>query len=198
MPCAIITAMENTAEMNLSRHFLVAMPSLTDPIFSRSLILICEHTAAGAMGVILNRPLGMNLETLFEQIEVELHRPDVADLPVHFGGPVQTDRGFILHTPLESWQSCLAVSDELGLTTSRDILTAVGEGLGPDQLFVALGFAGWEAGQLEKEIAENSWLTVPMPDMKILFDVPSEERYEAALALLGIDVAMLSKDAGHA
>ncbi|WP_157314170.1 YqgE/AlgH family protein [Chitinibacter sp. GC72] len=190
--------MENTAEMNLSRHFLVAMPSLADPIFARSLILICEHTAAGAMGVILNRPLGMNLQTLFEQIEVELHRPDVADLPVHFGGPVQTDRGFILHSPLGSWQASLAVSDSLGLTTSRDILSAVGEGGGPAQMFVALGFAGWEAGQLEKEIAENSWLTVPMDDMKILFEVPSDERYEAALALLGIDVAMLSKDAGHA
>ncbi|QLI83255.1 YqgE/AlgH family protein [Chitinibacter fontanus] len=190
--------MENTAEMNLSRHFLVAMPSLTDPIFARSLILICEHTAAGAMGVILNRPLGMNLQTLFEQIELELHRPDVVDLPVHFGGPVQTDRGFILHCPLGSWQASLPVSDELGLTTSRDILTAVGEGGGPEQMLVALGFAGWEAGQLEKEIAENSWLTVPMDDMKILFEVPSDERYEAALALLGIDVAMLSKDAGHA
>lgn len=190
--------MENTAEMNLARHFLLAMPNLTDPIFARSLILICEHTAAGAMGVMLNRPLGMNVQTLFEQIELELHRPDVADLPVHFGGPVQTDRGFILHSPLGSWQASLPVSDELGLTTSRDILTAVGEGGGPEQMLVALGFAGWEAGQLEKEIAENSWLTVPMDDMKILFEVPSDERYEAALALLGIDVAMLSKDAGHA
>ncbi|WP_410499243.1 YqgE/AlgH family protein [Chitinibacter sp. S2-10] len=190
--------MENTAEMNLARHFLVAMPNLTDPIFSRSLILICEHNAAGAMGVMLNRPLGMTVEALFEQLDLELHRPDVRDLTVYFGGPVQTERGFILHSPLESWQASLAVGDELGLTTSRDILNAVSEGSGPAQMFVALGFTGWEAGQLEKEIAENSWLTVPMSDMRILFDVPSEGRYDAALALLGIDAAMLSKDAGHA
>ena len=190
--------MEKSAEMNLSRHFLIAMPNLADPIFARSLTFICEHTPAGAMGVIMNRPVGMNLATLFEQIEIDLHRPDVADLPVHFGGPVQTDRGFVLHSPLGSWQSSLAVSDDIGLTTSKDILNAVGEGGGPEKMFVSLGYAGWEAGQLEKEIAENSWLTVPMQDAKILFDVPSDERYEAALALLGIDMAMLSKDAGHA
>ncbi len=195
---AIITAMENTASLNLSRHFLVAMPSLSDPIFARSVILICEHTSSGAMGIILNRPLGMTLQTLFDQLEQELHRPDVSELGVHFGGPVQTDRGFLLHTPIGDWQSSLIVSSELALTTSRDILTQIGEGGGPERLFVALGFSGWEAGQLEKEIAENSWLTVPMQDMQILFDTPVDARYDAALALLGIDMAMLSKEAGHA
>ena len=190
--------MENANAMNLSRHFLIAMPSLEDPIFAKSLTYVCEHNEKGAMGVIMNRPLGMTLTTLFEQVDIEMHRPDVAELPVHFGGPVQTDRGFVLHTPLGDWQSSLIVSPEIGLTTSKDILLAVGEGGGPEKIFVSLGFAGWEAGQLEKEIFENSWLTVPVDDMRVLFDIPSEERYAAALALLGIDVAMLSKETGHA
>ena len=184
-------------EMNLSRQFLIAMPGLTDPIFSRALAFICEHGERGAMGIIVNRPLGMTLSTLFEQIDIDLHRLDVADLGVCFGGPVQTDRGFVLHEPLGSWQSTLAVSDELGLTTSKDILLAVGEGEGPERLFVTLGYAGWEAGQLENEIAQNSWLTVEA-DTKVIFDLPPEERYGAALALLGIDMAMLSEEAGHA
>lgn len=183
--------------MNLSRQFLIAMPNLADPIFSRSLAFVCEHSERGAMGIIVNRPLGMTLSSLFEQIDIELHRPEVADLGICFGGPVQTDRGFVLHEPLGSWQSTLSVSDELGLTTSKDILLAVGEGGGPERLFVTLGYAGWEAGQLENEIAQNSWLTVEA-DTKIIFDFPPEERYGAALALLGIDMAMLSEDAGHA
>ncbi len=190
--------MENANTMNLSRHFLIAMPNLVDPIFAKSLTYVCEHNEKGAMGVIMNRPLGMTLTTLFEQIDLEMHRPDVAELPVHFGGPVQTDRGFVLHTPLGDWQSSLIISPEIGLTTSKDILLAVSEGKGPEKLFVSLGFAGWEAGQLEKEIFENSWLTVPVETMQQLFDIPSEERYAAALALLGVDVAMLSKEIGHA
>lgn len=184
-------------EMNLSRQFLIAMPNLSDPIFARSLAFICEHSEQGAMGVIVNRPLGMSLSSLFEQIDVELRRPETADLSVCFGGPVQADRGFVLHEPLGNWQSTLAVGEDLGLTTSKDILLAMGEGGGPDRLFVTLGYAGWEAGQLEKEIAQNTWLTVDA-DLKIIFDLPAEERYDAALALLGIDLAMLSEEAGHA
>jgi len=184
-------------EMNLSRQFLIAMPNLTDPVFSRALAYVCEHSERGAMGIIVNRPLGMTLSSLFEQIEIDLHRPDVADLPVCFGGPVQTDRGFVLHEPLGSWQSTLAINDELGLTTSKDVLQAMGEGGGPQRLFVTLGYAGWEAGQLESEIAQNSWLTVDA-DPRIIFDVPADERYDAALALLGIDMAMLSEETGHA
>lgn len=184
-------------EMNLTRQFLIAMPNLTDPIFARALAYICEHSERGAMGIIVNRPLGMTLSTLFEQIDIDLHRPDVAELQVCFGGPVQTDRGFVLHEPLGSWQSTLAVSDDLGLTTSKDVLVAMGEGGGPARLFVTLGYAGWEAGQLEKEIVQNSWLTVDA-DPKIIFDLPADERYDAALALLGIDIAMLSEETGHA
>ncbi|GLS05687.1 UPF0301 protein [Chitiniphilus shinanonensis] len=184
-------------DFDLSQHFLIAMPSLVDPIFARTLTFVCDHNDRGAMGVIVNRPLGMPLSTLFEQIGVELHRPDVADLAVCFGGPVQTDRGFVLHTPLGDWQSTLAVSDEMGLTTSKDVLLAVGEGGGPEQLFVTLGYAGWEAGQLENEIAQNAWISVKA-DPQVIFGLPAEERYEAALGLLGIDMAMLAEDAGHA
>ncbi|GAB7129303.1 YqgE/AlgH family protein [Silvimonas sp. JCM 19000] len=184
-------------DMNLTRQFLIAMPNLVDPIFERTLAYICDHNERGAMGVIVNRPLGMALSSLFEQIDVELHRPDVVDLPVHFGGPVQTDRGFVLHQPLGEWQSTLAVSEEIGLTTSKDILLAVGEGAGPEHLFVTLGYAGWEAGQLENEIAQNAWISVDA-DPDIIFSLPPEGRYEAALALMGIDMAMLSKEAGHA
>ena len=190
--------MENANTLNLTQHFLIAMPNLVDPIFAKSLTYVCEHNEKGAMGVIMNRPLGMTLSTLFEQIDIEMHRPDVAELAVHFGGPVQTDRGFVLHSPLGDWQSTLIVSPEIGLTTSKDILLAVGEGAGPAKMFVSLGFAGWEAGQLEKEICENSWLTVPVADMAVLFDLPAEERYAAALALLGVDVGMLSQETGHA
>ncbi|WP_432722132.1 YqgE/AlgH family protein [Jeongeupia wiesaeckerbachi] len=184
-------------DLDLSRHFLIAMPSLADPIFAKTLTFVCDHNDKGAMGVIVNRPVGMTLTTLFEQIDVELHRPDVAELPVCFGGPVQTDRGFVLHTPLGEWQSTLSVSDEMGLTTSKDILLAVGEGGGPEKMFVTLGYAGWEAGQLEAELAQNSWISVEA-DPEIIFALPAEERYDAALKLLGIDVAMLSDEAGHA
>ena len=184
-------------ELNLSRHFLIAMHHLNDPIFSRALAFVCEHSERGAMGVIVNRPLGMTLSTLFEQIDIELHRPDVAELPVCFGGPVQTDRGFVLHEPLGNWQSTLTVSDEMGLTTSKDVLLAVGDGGGPERVFVSLGYAGWESGQLEAEIARNDWLSVEA-DPKIIFDLPADERYTAALNLLGIDLAMLSEEAGHA
>lgn len=183
--------------MNLSRQFLIAMPNLTDPVFSRALAYICEHSERGAMGIIVNRPLGMSLSSLFEQIDIDLRRPDMADLPVCFGGPVQTDRGFVLHEPIGNWQSTLTINDELGLTTSKDVLQAMGEGGGPERLFVTLGYAGWEAGQLESEIAQNSWLTVDA-DPKIIFDLPADERYAAALGLLGIDLAMLSEETGHA
>ncbi|BCL77351.1 UPF0301 protein [Jeongeupia sp. HS-3] len=184
-------------DLDLSRHFLIAMPSLADPIFAKTLTFVCDHNDKGAMGVIVNRPVGMTLTTLFEQLDVELHRPDVADLPVCFGGPVQTDRGFVLHSPLGDWQSTLPVSDDMGLTTSKDILLAVGEGGGPERMFVTLGYAGWEAGQLEAELGQNSWISV-QADPEIIFALPAEERYDAALKLLGIDVAMLSDEAGHA
>jgi putative transcriptional regulator len=183
--------------INLSRQFLIAMPAMADPIFAKSLVFVCDHNEQGAMGVIVNRPLGMDMQTLFQQVDIELQRTELAEQSVYFGGPVQTDRGFVLHQPLGNWQSTLAVEDDLGLTTSKDVLTAVGGGGGPDRLFVSLGYAGWEAGQLEGEMAQNAWLSVEA-DIEVIFSLPSEQRYEAALKLLGIDMAMLSDTAGHA
>lgn len=183
--------------INLSRQFLIAMPAMADPIFAKSLVFVCDHNEQGAMGVIVNRPLGMDMQTLFLQVDIELQRTELAEQAVYFGGPVQTDRGFVLHQPLGNWQSTLAVEDDLGLTTSKDVLTAVGGGGGPDRLFVSLGYAGWEAGQLEGEMAQNAWLSVEA-DIEVIFSMPSEQRYDAALKLLGIDMAMLSDTAGHA
>jgi putative transcriptional regulator len=181
----------------LTHHFLLSMPNMGDPIFAGTVIFVCEHTEHGAMGLIINRPLGITLPTLFNQLSIDITQSSAKELPVYFGGPVQTDRGFILHRPLGNWQSTLAISDEMGLTTSKDILTAVGEGCGPEALFITLGYAGWEAGQLEHELAQNTWLSVEA-DPAIIYTVPSDTRYEAALKLLGIDRGMLAAEAGHA
>ncbi|QDQ26892.1 YqgE/AlgH family protein [Chitinimonas arctica] len=183
--------------INLTRQFLIAMPAMADPIFAKSLVFVCDHNEQGAMGVIVNRPLGMDMRTLFQQIDIELQREDVAGQEVYFGGPVQTDRGFVLHQPLGNWQSTMSIEDELGLTTSKDVLLAVGSGDGPERLFISLGYSGWEAGQLENELGQNAWLTVDA-DIEVVFALPPEQRYEAALKLLGIDMAMLSDTAGHA
>lgn len=183
--------------VNLTDNFLIAMPALEDPYFSNALVYICEHNENGALGIIVNRPLDMNLAGLFEKIDIQLEQPGLADLPVYFGGPVQLDRGFVLHRPVGHWQSTLAISSEIGLTSSRDILAAVGkEGL-PAEILVSLGYSGWDAGQLEEELAQNSWLTVPAKSA-ILFDLPPEERLPAAMQKLGISFSQLSDVAGHA
>lgn len=184
-------------QLDFSQHFLIAMPAMTDPFFAKSLTYICEHNDQGALGIVVNRPIDLTLGELFEQIKVPLGQNELRMLPVHFGGPVQTDRGFVLHDPVGKWQSTLAVNDKIGLTTSKDILEAVGEGSGPRNLLVTLGYAGWSQGQLEDELSQNAWLTVKATE-EILFDMPAEERLPAAMALLGIDYASLSEDAGHA
>lgn len=183
--------------VNLTRHFLIAMPAMTDPHFSKTLTFICEHNDRGALGVIVNRPIDMTLHALLEQIEIARPSDACKSVPVHYGGPVQIDRGFVLHTPAGPWQSTLTVGEEIGLTTSKDILEAVARGEGPRQILVSLGYAGWAPGQLEHELAQNAWLTVNA-DTRILFETPAASRYEASLNLLGIDLAMLSDDAGHA
>jgi len=183
--------------MNLTNHFLIAMPAMDDPYFSRSLIYIAEHNDQGALGLIVNRPIELSLAALFEKIDVALEAPDVGKLPVYFGGPVQTDRGFVLHRPLGDWQSTLAVTPELGLTSSRDVLQAFGQEGEPGDIIVALGYSGWGAGQLEHELAQNAWLTVPA-NLRILFELPFEERLPSALESLGVDFANLSEMAGHA
>lgn len=183
--------------MNLTNHFLIAMPAMDDPYFSKTLIYIAEHNDQGALGLIVNRPIDMDLATLFEKIEVPLESPSVGKLPVYFGGPVQTDRGFVLHRPVGNWQSTLAVTSEVGLTSSRDVLQAVGkEGL-PSEIMVTLGYSGWGSGQLENELSQNAWLTVPA-DPRILFELPFEERLPSAMEILGVDFANLSENAGHA
>ncbi|MFN3987042.1 MAG: YqgE/AlgH family protein [Rhodocyclaceae bacterium] len=182
---------------NLTDHFLIAMPAMADPNFARTLTYIAEHNEQGALGLIVNRPIDMNLAALFERVELRLDDPELANQPVYFGGPVQTDRGFVLHRPVGSWHSTLRVGDEIGLTSSRDILQAIGEHGDPRDVIVTLGYAGWSAGQLEHELAENAWLTV-RADLSIVFDLPPEERLAAAMQKLGVDFTNLSDVAGHA
>ncbi len=185
------------ATVNLTHHFLIAMPSMADPNFAHTLTYVCEHNPDGALGLVVNRPTDMTLSALFDQIDVPLSDGRLRETPVMFGGPVQVDRGFVLHRPLGNWQSTLAISDELGLTTSKDILEAVGRGEGPDHMIVSLGYAGWSAGQLEQELAANAWLTVEA-DAEVLFGTPAEDRLPAAIRLLGIDFSQLAEGAGHA
>ena len=184
-------------KMNLTHHFLIAMPAMADPHFAKTLTFICEHNDQGALGIVVNRPIDMNLQTLLEQVSIPLAGGEFKSVPIHFGGPVQVDRGFVLHTPLGQWQSTLAVSAEIGLPTSKDILQAVARGDGPGKLFVTLGYAGWAPGQLEHELAQNAWLTV-QASSDVIFDLQPEQRLPAAMRLLGIDFASLSEQAGHA
>lgn len=183
--------------VNLTDNFLIAMPTLEDPYFAQALVYICEHNENGALGIIVNRPIDMKMAELFEKIDIKLEAEELAALPVYFGGPVQLDRGFVLHRPVGFWQSTLQVNAEVGLTSSRDVLTEVAMHGVPSEIIVSLGYSGWEAGQLEEELAQNSWLTVPAK-ASILFDLPPEERLPAAMQKLGISFAQLSDVAGHA
>lgn len=181
----------------LSNHFLIAMPSLRDPNFAQTVTYICEHNRDGALGLVINRPTELTLGELMEHMGEKATSKDRASQIVHFGGPVQQDRGFVLHSPLGQWESSLAITEVLGLTTSRDILISIAEDRGPRKSLIALGYAGWGAGQLEREIAENAWLAGPV-EQEILFDLPSEKRWAAAAASLGVDLRLLSGEAGHA
>lgn len=186
--------MEN---VNLTGHFLIAMPAMADPYFAKSVTYVCEHNAQGALGIVINRPIDMKLAELFEQVDLQIDDPEMGQTAVLFGGPVHVDRGFVLHQPVGEWQSSLVINDDTALTTSKDILEASAHGTGPQRMLVTLGYAGWAAGQLEQELAQNAWLTVPAQD-SVLFDLPSEEKLAAAMGLLGIDFASLSDEAGHA
>lgn len=186
---------------SLANHFLIAMPAMTDPNFSRTLTYVCEHNAGGALGIVVNRPLELNLATLFDRVSMPLKPGEslsrYQDIPVFYGGPVQPERGFVLHRPLGGWQSTLTVTEDIGLTSSRDILQAMSDAGEPHEVLVSLGYAGWAAGQIEWELSQNAWLTVPA-DPEIIFALPTEERLPAAMQLLGIDFANLSEVAGHA
>jgi putative transcriptional regulator len=186
--------------LNLANHFLIAMPSMEDPIFGGTVVYICEHNDKGVLGVVINKPTDMTMDVLFERIDLQLAdglRSRVVNEPIMFGGPVQDDRGFVLHSPGGRYSSSLSVTDEVAFTTSIDVLEAVANGDGPQRMLVSIGYAGWSPGQLEEEIARNGWLTVGA-DAHVLFDLPIEERYNAAIKLLGIDPLMLASEAGHA
>ena len=186
------------SSVDLTNHFLIAMPAMTDPYFAQTLTYICRHNDDGALGLVVNRPIDLTLRGLLEQIDIPMSGDRGGQMPIYYGGPVHMDRGFVLHAPVGTWQSTLAVNDTIGLTTSRDILQDIGRGeLPTDGILVTLGYAGWEAGQLEKELGENSWLTVEAKP-EVLFDLPAEERLGAALQTLGISFAVLSDQAGHA
>jgi len=186
-------------QLNLANHFLIAMPSMTDPIFGGAVVYICEHNDKGVLGVVINKPTDMTMDVLFDRIDLKVADGLRAalDEPIMFGGPVQDDRGFVLHSPGGRYSSSLAVTDDVAFTTSIDVLEAVANGSGPRRMLVSIGYAGWSPGQLEEEIARNGWLTVGA-DARVLFDLPIEERYTAAIKLLGIDPLMLATEAGHA
>jgi putative transcriptional regulator len=181
----------------LRDHFLLAMPCLSEGIFSHSITYICEHGESGAMGIVINQPLDLSVDEIFEHLQIT-PRQDFSDMPVMAGGPVQIDHGFVLHRKCDkSWEASLKVTSEITLTTSRDILRAIANDNGPDDHLIALGYAGWAAGQLEQELAENSWLTLPA-NSDIIFSTPADQRLGAAAALLGIDMNLISGEAGHA
>ena len=182
--------------MDLTNQFLIAMPSLADPNFHRTVTLLCAHSDEGAMGIVINRPLDIRFTAVLDHMSIEPTSGDAARVPVLQGGPVQRERGFVIHRPPGDWESVLRVGNEIGIATSRDILTAVAEGRGPERAAVALGYAGWGAGQLEHEVRQNAWLSGPA-DARIIFDTPYEERWTSATRLLGIDPDHLSGDAGH-
>ncbi len=184
-------------ESNLTNQLLIAMPALADPNFAQTVAYLCEHNDDGALGIVINRPSGITVGELFEHLGITMNDAEVATRPVYAGGPVQRERGFVLHRPLGDWDSSLTVADDLGVTTSRDILEAIARGEGPSEWLLALGYAGWGAGQLERELAENTWLNGP-PSPDILFHRPTDERWYAAAASLGVDLGLLSSETGHA
>ena len=184
-------------ENSLKNHLLIAMPSMADPHFAQTVTYICQHDENGAMGIVINRLLDVTLGDVLEHLNIAPETPDIRTQPIHYGGPVALERGFVLHTPQGPWDSTLNLPDQLGLTTSRDILQAIGHGAGPSKRLIALGFAGWGAGQLEQEMLDNTWLSTPATQA-ILFDLPEDQRWHAAARQIGIDLNLLSTHAGHA
>ena len=192
------------APVNFANQFLIAMPSLREGTFAGTVIYLCEHNEKGALGLVINKPIDITLKNLFEKVELSLDRPELAASPVYFGGPVQTERGFVLHERLGGeagqgghYNSSLQIPGGLEMTTSKDVLEALSSGAGPKKLLVTLGYSGWGAGQLEDEMSRNGWINVEA-ERGIIFDTPVEQRYDKALLLLGIASGTLSQQAGHA
>ncbi len=193
-----------SAPVNFTNQFLIAMPGKVGETFDGTVVYLCEHTDKGALGLVINKPIDIKLKNLFEKVDLSLDREDLAEAPVYFGGPVQTERGFVLHERLGGegeegghYNSSLQIPGGLEMTTSKDVLEALSSGAGPKKILVTLGYSGWGAGQLEDEMGRNGWINVNA-EPSIIFDTPVGERYDKALSLLGIDARMLSQDAGHA
>ena len=196
----------DSASINLTHHFLIAMPGLEDETFAKSVVYLCEHSERGALGLVINKPSDINLQSLLQKVDLDLRRQDLTDTPVFQGGPVQTERGFVLHDAMQAdsekpedsgYASTLSIPGGLEMTTSKDVLEALSTGAGPRRVLVTLGYASWGEGQLESELAENTWLTVGA-DPSVIFDTPIGQRWDRALGLLGLQAWMLSPDAGHA
>ena len=196
----------DSASINLTHHFLIAMPGLEDETFAKSVVYLCEHSERGALGLVINKPSDINLQSLLQKVDLDLRRQDLTDTPVFQGGPVQTERGFVLHDAMQAdsekpedsgYSSTLSIPGGLEMTTSKDVLEALSTGAGPRRVLVTLGYASWGEGQLESELAENTWLTVGA-DPSVIFDTPIGQRWDRALGLLGLQALMLSPDAGHA
>lgn len=181
----------------LKNQLLIAMPGMQDARFSHTVTYICEHSAKGAMGIVINRPTDLHLADIFDQMDIEIHTPHMGKTAIFGGGPIEEQRGFVLHQPGAKWEATLNVDASLSITTSRDILEAMAQGEGPEKSLVALGYAAWQAGQLEQEIRENAWLTCPC-DVDILFNTPPGQRWSAAAGLLGIDLNLISTQSGRA
>jgi len=202
-PASVPESLISFSASHLANQFLIAMPGMVDPNFARSVIYLFEHTERGAMGLVVNRPTELDLGTLFDKIELKLEIAPLLEQPVYFGGPVQVERGFVLHEPIPSpsYSSSLIIPGGLTMTTSKDVLEALAIGNGPRKFLMTLGYAGWSAGQLEEEITLNGWMNVPLSRQQmidIIFDTPSSQRYEKAMSHLGFDPSHLSGEAGHA
>lgn len=186
-----------TGTTNLTDHFIIAMPGLADDNFNHTVTYICEHNENGSFGIVINRKLDITLDEIIEQMDISSSESLASNTCIYHGGPVQQERGFILHKPLGAWSSSLKINEHLSLTTSRDILEAIAHNQGPEQAIIALGYAGWSPGQLEQEMADNTWLSCPS-DEQIIFNIPAEKRWQAAADLIGVDLQLLSNYAGHA
>jgi putative transcriptional regulator len=196
----------DSAPINLTNHFLIAMPGLEDDLFSKSVVYVCEHTPRGALGLVINKPADIKMTALFGKVDLPLQRQDLTESPVFQGGPVQVERGFVLHDSMFTaadrpeqplYASSMTIPGGLEMTTSKDVLEALSNGSGPRKVLVSLGYSAWGEGQLETELGENSWLTVDA-DQAVIFDTPVEQRYDKALALLGLQAWMISTQVGHA
>lgn len=192
-----IDLMPDTSPLSLRNHLLIAMPMLEDPNFFHTVTYICEHNDEGAMGIVINRPTDISLGDLLKQLDIVPDEGLDTTVPVFEGGPVQHEHGFLLHTPVGNWNASLPITEQIALTTSKDILESLAVGAGPERYLLALGYAGWGPGQLEEEISANTWLSGPAT-LELLFDTPPEKRWHQAAALLGVDLGLLSSETGHA